>query len=179
MLNRHPVAAFIVGVGSHLVMDTFPHWGCDMRAPGGAEQFLTAAKRDGVLGLLTMAGAVLTVDKRARPATAAAMTGAVLLDLDKPLLHFFNWNPFPASVQRLHQRVQNESPDGLANEIRFGTGLAAFDLVMTVMFRRRAASPHNGRVDAGQHLLMRLVRRQGERYPSGRGRRAEDRPSPP
>jgi hypothetical protein len=76
------------------------------------------------------------------------MTGAVLLDLDKPLLHFFNWNPFPSSVQLLHERVQNESPDGLANEIRFGTGLAAFDLVMTVMFRRRAAGPHNGHVDA-------------------------------
>ncbi len=34
--------------------------------------------------------------------SVAAMAGAVLLDLDKPLEHFFRWNPFPTVVQRVH-----------------------------------------------------------------------------
>ena len=29
LLERHPVAAFVVGVGSHLALDMVPHWGCE------------------------------------------------------------------------------------------------------------------------------------------------------
>jgi hypothetical protein len=69
-------------------------------------------------------------------ASVAAMTGAVLLDLDKPLMHFFRRNPFPEFVCRFHEWVQKESPDGLANEIRFGAAFAAVDAVAAFIARR-------------------------------------------
>jgi hypothetical protein len=120
MLRRRPATAFVVGVGSHLLLDSIPHWTCDKSADGGGERFLKAAKRDGVLGLATMAAATLGADRRVRTATVAAMAGAVFLDLDKPLLYFFGVNPFPRPVQRLHGWVQNESPDGMPSEVGFG-----------------------------------------------------------
>jgi hypothetical protein len=131
-LERRPVAAFAVGVASHLVLDAVPHWGCK----GDRDRFLTVAKRDGVLGLTTMAAATLVATKSARPATVAAMAGAALLDLDKPLLHFFGWNPFPKVVSRVHDWVQRESPRAMANEIRFGVACAAVDVVATLVARR-------------------------------------------
>ena len=39
-LEGRPVTAFLVGIGSHLVLDTIPHWGCDKRAEGGPDRFL-------------------------------------------------------------------------------------------------------------------------------------------
>jgi hypothetical protein len=137
MLERRPLTAFAVGVASHLALDAVPHWGCDTRRPGGAEKFLTMAKRDGVLGLTVMAAAALLATKQARTATVAAMAGAVLLDLDKPLLHFVGRNPFPFVVRRFHERVQNESEEGLPNEIRFGVAFASADALFTVLGRRR------------------------------------------
>jgi hypothetical protein len=131
-LERRPVAAFAVGVVSHLALDAVPHWGCK----NDRERFLTVAKRDGVLGLTTMAAATLVATKSARPATVAAMAGAAFLDLDKPLLHFFGRNPFPGVVCRFHDWVQKESPRGLANEIRFGSACAAADVVAAVIARR-------------------------------------------
>ncbi len=95
------------------------------------------AKRDGVLGLTVMAAAALLATKQARTATVAAMAGAVLLDLDKPLLHFVGRNPFPLVVRRFHERVQNESEEGLPNEIRFGMAFASADALFTVLGRRR------------------------------------------
>jgi hypothetical protein len=138
-LERRPVAAFAVGVASHLVLDAVPHWGCDKSRPGGADQFLAMARRDGLLGLSAMAAATLVATKPARTASVAAMAGAALLDLDKPLLHFFGRNPFPKVLCRFHEWVQNESPDGLANEIRFGVAFAAVDAVAAVMARRRVS----------------------------------------
>jgi hypothetical protein len=139
-LERRPVAAFAVGVASHLVLDAVPHWGCDTRRPGGADNFLVVAKRDGLLGLTAMALATLMVTKEGRSATVAAMAGAALLDLDKPFVHFFSWNPFPEAVQRFHERVQNESPEGLATEIRFGVAFAAADALAAVLARRNMRS---------------------------------------
>ena len=138
LLRRRPVAAFLTGLGSHLILDAMPHWGCDSRQPEGAAQFLTAAKRDGLLGLATMASATVVVDRQARLATVMAITGAVLFDIDKPLGHFFGVNPFPAAIQRLHNLVQNESPEGMPDEIRFGFACAALDLVIIAMGRREA-----------------------------------------
>jgi hypothetical protein len=146
-LKRRPVAAFVVGVASHLVLDAVPHWGCDTSRPGGAEHFLAMAKRDGLLGLSAMAAATLVATKPARTASVAAMTGAVLLDLDKPLMHFFRRNPFPEVVCRFHEWVQKESPDGLANEFRFGVTFAAVDAVAAVIARRRL-SPERARAVA-------------------------------
>jgi hypothetical protein len=135
-LRGRPLAAFVVGVGSHLVLDSLPHWKCAEDQPDRAAHFLRVAKRDGLLGLATMAAATVSVDKSARAATVAAMTGAVLLDLDKPLVQYFCWNPFPLAVQRFHNWVQCESPRGLRNEFVFGFAMTAADALSVVLGRR-------------------------------------------
>ncbi len=137
LLERHPVAAFVVGVGSHLAVDMVPHWGCDQCAPDGKQLFLRYAKRDGIFGLLTMVCAAGAVDRRARTATLAAMVGAALLDADKPAMYYFRRNPFPTAVRRIHARAQNESPHGMPNEIVFGVSCAITDAVIAVNGRRR------------------------------------------
>jgi hypothetical protein len=140
LLHRHPVTAFVVGVGSHLALDTVPHWGCDKSTADGRQLFLRYAKRDGLLGLFTMMCAAGAVDRRARAATVAAMAGAALLDADKPVVHYFGRNPFPRAVRRIHARAQNESPQGLPNEIVLGLSCAITDAVVAVNFRRRNRS---------------------------------------
>ena len=104
LLKRRPVTAFVVGVGSHLALDMVPHWGCDMRSAEGRQLFLRIAKRDGLLGLLVMACAAGAVDRGSRKATIAAMTGAALLDADKPMVFYFRRNPFPRVVRQIHAR---------------------------------------------------------------------------
>ena len=140
LLERRPVAAFVVGVGSHLALDMVPHWGCELRSADGKELFFRYAKRDGLLGLFVMACAAGAVGRRARNATIAAMVGAVLLDADKPMIHYFGRNPFPMAVRRIHTRAQNESPEGLPNEILFGVSCAIADAVLAVSSRRRDSS---------------------------------------
>jgi hypothetical protein len=137
-LERRPVTAFVVGVGSHLLLDAVPHWACDKTADDRHEVFLRMARRDGVLGLAAMAAGALAVDRRARPAVVAAMVGALLLDLDKPVLHFFGFDPFPRPVQRLHKWIQNESPAGMGNEVAFGVLCATADALVAVGSRRHA-----------------------------------------
>ena len=136
-MERRPVAAFLVGVGSHLLLDAMPHWGCDYAEEGAEERFLSMAKRDGVLGLATMAVTAVAVGKSSRTATIAAMAGAAFLDLDKPTKHFFGFDPFPDVISRLHHWVQNESPEGMPNEFAYGTIFAAGDIIATVVTRRR------------------------------------------
>ena len=128
--ERRPVTAFVVGIGSHLLLDKVPHWSCEKGTADGEELFLRYAKRDGVLGLITMAGASGAVNRQARAATLAAMFGAALLDADKPSLHFFGVNPFPSVVRRIHSWAQTESPQGMLNEIAFGIACAAVDVVI-------------------------------------------------
>jgi hypothetical protein len=140
LTTQRPVTAFVVGVASHLALDAVPHWGCDVRRPGGPEKFLAAAKRDGLLGLAAIAGVTLTVERPARSATLAAMAGAVLLDLDKPVMHFFGRDPFPLLISNLHRRIQNESPNGLRNEIGFGVVFAALDATAAALSRRTKQS---------------------------------------
>jgi len=132
-----PLAAFAVGLGSHLVLDSVPHWSCDRRQPDAEEVFLRAAKRDGVLGLATLAAVTLAVDRKARLSTVAAMVGAVFLDLDKPMVHFTGVDPFPRPVRRIHKRVQRESPAGLRNEMAFGIVTAVTDGLVIRSRRRR------------------------------------------
>jgi hypothetical protein len=138
-LERRPVAAFVAGVGSHLALDAMPHFGFKEQAGTDVdtERFIRMAKRDGLLGLGAMAVSVMAVDRRARLATAAAMAGAVLLDLDKPSVYFFGFNPFPWSVRRLHARVQNESSTGMPLEVAYGLLFALADTVVTRLPRRR------------------------------------------
>jgi hypothetical protein len=144
LLERHPVAAFAAGVVSHLALDMVPHWGCRLDTAEKRELYLAYATRDGLLGLLAMGCATAAVDREARPATVAAMVGAALLDVDKPLLHFWGFNPFPAAIRRIHAKVQNESPQGMPNEIRFGISCAALDVVIALSGRRRVRAITRG-----------------------------------
>jgi hypothetical protein len=136
-LPRRPFAAFVVGVGSHLLLDACPHWSCDRRVPEGDERFLRAAKRDGIIGLATMAVGAIAADHRTRVSTIAAMVGAALLDVDKPLLHFIGVNPFPEVVQRVHKGIQNESPNGLLNEVVYWSALASVGVATVASARNR------------------------------------------
>lgn len=148
VLEDHPVAAFVAGVGSHLVVDMIPHWGCDFSAEGGPERFYAVAQRDGLLGLATMGAGALAVDRRARPAVVAAMAGAALLDLDKPILHFFGVYPFPDLVRRIHLWCQNESTDGMPREVAFGAVFAVIDTLAALGSRRRPRPGILGRPSA-------------------------------
>jgi hypothetical protein len=140
VFERRPVAAFVAGVASHLVLDMVPHWGCQRKTPEGRERFFRYAQRDGLLGLAVTLGATSAVHPRARVATLAAIAGATLLDADKPALYFWGKNPFPPIVRTIHARAQNESPDGMPNEIAFGVTCALADAFIAVQGRRRAAS---------------------------------------
>ncbi len=68
------------------------------------------------------------------------MAGAVLLDADKPMIYYFGRNPFPRAVRRIHARAQNESPEGIPNEILFGVSCAIADAVLAVSSRRHGLS---------------------------------------
>jgi hypothetical protein len=140
LLKRRPITAFVVGVGSHLLLDSIPHWGCDWDAPGGFDRFLRAAVWDGLLGATTMLIATASVDRMSRKSTVAAMLGAVLLDLDKPVSFATGRNPFPDIVQRIHSGIQNESEQGMPNEVRFGLAFAAVDAVTAFAQRRRGTA---------------------------------------
>jgi hypothetical protein len=145
--NRYadrPMTAFLVGIGSHLAMDAVPHWGCAIDATDGPERFYAAARRDGLLGLAAVGGAVLGADPRCRFATVAAIAGSVLLDLDKPVEHFFGIALFPDLVQRVHGRIQNESDDRMPAEVAGGVLLALADLWVNRRSRRDAGGqrPH-------------------------------------
>jgi hypothetical protein len=143
-LKRKPATAFVVGVGSHLLLDAIPHWGCDREAPGGEDRFLRAAKRDGLLGLAVLAIGVAAADRSARWATALAIAGAVLLDLDKPIEYFFGVYPFPEVVALIHGGVQNESYDGMKKEFVYGAALASAATASTLRGRRSSGSEPGG-----------------------------------
>jgi hypothetical protein len=134
--ERRPVAAFLAGVGSHLVLDAMPHWGCDFDVDGGPQRFFQVARRDGLLGLGTMATAAVAIDRSARVSTVAAMAGAALLDLDKPAHMLLGIQPFPKVITRIHRRVQNESTDGLSKEIVYGLLFALVDAVIVSRSRQ-------------------------------------------
>jgi hypothetical protein len=135
VLADRPLAAFAVGVASHLALDAVPHWGCDSHAPDGYARFIRAARVDGVLALGAMAVGAVAVTPGSRTATIAAMAGAALLDLDKPANYFFNFDPFPEVINRVHRRIQNESPEGLTREILYGLVFAVVD-ALTIAGRR-------------------------------------------
>ena len=105
-LARRPLSAFAVGVASHFVLDTMPHWG-DW---GSRRRFLRVAVPDGLIGLATM-GAFAAISPPARRlAVVAGMAGAALPDLDKPTMLWFGWSPWPGPVDRFHGRIQHEAP---------------------------------------------------------------------
>jgi hypothetical protein len=141
VFERRPVAAFLAGVGSHLVLDAIPHWGCDFEAEGGPQRFFQVARRDGLLGLGVMATVAVAIDRKARVSTVAAMAGAALLDLDKPASMLLGIQPFPEAITRIHRRIQNESTDGLPKEMAYGLLFALVDSVIVSRSRQDRSAP--------------------------------------
>lgn len=129
----HPVRAFGIGLVSHVVMDVAPHWG----RPLEPHEFLRIARRDGLLALTALAGAV-AVAGNARSAVLTGAIGAVLLDADKPCRHFFGCSCFPPAIDDFHDAIQNEAADRLGLEIGCGIGLA---VVAGVLLKRARRAP--------------------------------------
>jgi hypothetical protein len=126
--RRHPGRAFGLGILSHAAMDVAPHWG----RPLAPDESFRIARRDGLLALAALGGAA-AVAGNARPAVVAGALGAVLLDADKPVLHFLQRSCFPRVVDRFHDAIQNEAPHRLGWEVAAGVGLAA---LFTALSRR-------------------------------------------
>lgn len=131
---RRPVTAFAAGFVSHIVMDVVLHWG-DERT---WDEFVRVARVDGTVGLAVCAAALIATPRRARPAVAAGIAGACLMDMDKPGRHFFGRSPFPEAFDRFHSLIQNESPVGKWVEAATGAALAG-GLVARLLPRTAAA----------------------------------------
>ena len=128
--TRRNSAAFVLGVSSHLVLDSIPHWG-----PGGDfDLLLRYAKRDGWFSLLSALICLSVSPPNQRQSVAFAMSGALLPDLGQPIQYFFGFNPFPGSIRRIHEGVQRESPLRLRRELVFG---AALGTLVVIGSRRR------------------------------------------
>jgi hypothetical protein len=110
-------------------MDACPHWGTEDRSMN--EAFLRVARCDGCAGLAAMALAAGFSPGRSRKAVVAAMVGGALPDVDKPLVYFAGWNPFPAWFQRFHMEIQNESPRRLPVELGVAAALSAALVAVT------------------------------------------------
>jgi hypothetical protein len=142
VVRRRPVAAFAIGVATHVAMDLTPHWGLGPTEVRDGEHFYRVARRDGLLGLAVV-GAVATFGVPPRDTLAAGIVGAAILDADKPFQHFLGMDPFPRWLMRFHAWIQNESPEGIVNEVIAGVLLAG--AVTELTRRRRRAQPRRGR----------------------------------
>jgi hypothetical protein len=134
-LVRRPVPAFLAGVASHLAMDMVLHYG---DADLDWDRFVEIARVDGTIGLGVTAAVAITAPPAARWGALAGLAGACIVDMDKPGRHFLGRSPFPAAVNRLHHRIQNEAPVG-----RWVEATAAVALVAGVVaaFRARRRPP--------------------------------------
>jgi hypothetical protein len=133
VFRRSPVLAFAAGFATHIAMDMTPHWG---NPTLDADGFYAVAKRDGLLGLATIA-LVTVAGVPPRAALLAGIAGAAVLDSDKPAEHFFDVNPFPKWVDDFHMRIQRESPEGMRTELAAGVALAATCAAILLGRRRR------------------------------------------
>ena len=138
-LIRRPAPAFAVGVASHFVLDSVPHWGnwTNKRV------FLRVAVPDGLisLALVGVFAAVSPPDRRL--AVLAGMAGAALPDIDKPTKLWFDWSPFPAAVDRFHARIQDEAPGRAPVELAAAGAFAT--AALTVLRRSRPGRAAMGR----------------------------------
>ncbi len=130
-LIRRPAAAFAVGVASHFVLDTVPHWG-NWRSE---QVFLRVAVPDGLISLATMGVLAAVSPPERRRAVVAGMAGAALPDIDKPTRLWWGWSPFPAAVDRFHARIQDEAPGRAPVELAAAGAFAA--AALTVLRRSR------------------------------------------
>ncbi|MFL6116191.1 MAG: metal-dependent hydrolase [Catenulispora sp.] len=154
--TRRPLPAFLLGVASHFVLDSLPHWG-----KLEDDHFFRVAVADGLTGLAAMGlvtRAVLTGGKaagngsgrghgggqgttasRGRLAVAvlAGMAGAALPDLDKPSELLLGHQLWPDAVNRFHRDIQNEAPHRfVSHEL---VAAAGFALTAAALIRRRVA----------------------------------------
>jgi len=82
-------------------------------------------------------GLVLSLTpSRRRPEVLAGIVGACLSDLDKPGRLFLGRSPWPERFDRLHVRVQSESPDRLGMDIAIAVVGGAATLVLLAERRR-------------------------------------------
>jgi hypothetical protein len=132
---RRPASVALVAAGSHFVLDSVPHWGIH----DDDAKFRKVAIVDGLVGLATMRAVMGAVPRGTRVAVLAGMLGAAFPDADKPALMFFGRSPFPAAVDRFHQRIQRESGHGIRTEIR--AALAMIVVVRLLSWLRSAAGP--------------------------------------
>jgi hypothetical protein len=123
VMARRPAGAFLVGVVSHFAMDACPHFG-DEKWERDTPEFLRLARCDGCCGLAAMALAAGLSPRSSRLAVVGGMTGAAIVDSDKPFEYFFGWNPWPGGWNRFHKRIQNEEADRLPIELVSGAVLA-------------------------------------------------------
>jgi hypothetical protein len=80
------------------------------RHPDAAgRRFLRVAVADGLVSLAVAGAFVAASPSERRPAVLAGMAGAALPDMDKPTKLWFGWSPFPAAVDRFHNRIQREA----------------------------------------------------------------------
>jgi len=130
-LVRRPVPAFVIGIASHVLMDMTPHFGePDM----DDDEFLKLARIDGSIGLGVTAVVAAAAPRSVRRSALLGLAGACLIDLDKPGRHFFGRSPFPPAVDRFHDGIQNEAPDGRWTEAATTAALVA---AVGVAFRYR------------------------------------------
>jgi hypothetical protein len=102
---QRPVPAFMLGVESHFVLDTVPHWG----KWGSRRRFLRVAVPDGLTGLAVIGAFAALAPPDRRLAVLAGMAGAALPDIDKPSRLWFGWSPFPRAVDKFHSAIQREA----------------------------------------------------------------------
>jgi hypothetical protein len=106
-----PKSAFALGIASHVAMDALPHWGHP-----DYDVFIKVAVVDGLVGLATLATLARATSPGLRAAVVAGMLGACLPDADKPSTLFFGRSPFPAWVDEVHKRIQNEAHERMPYE---------------------------------------------------------------
>jgi hypothetical protein len=119
---RRPALAFGLGFASHIGMDMVLHYG---REGSDWDDFVAIARVDGLVGLGVCAVVLAATPRRLRPAVAAGIVGACLIDMDKPGVHFVGRSPFPAAVDRFHGRIQNQREIGAVVEAGVALALAA------------------------------------------------------
>ena len=129
--TRRPVPAFVLGVASHFVLDSVPHWG----KFGGGRRLLRVAVPDGLIGLAVMGTMAAVAPRERRAAVLAGMAGAALPDLDKPSRLFFGRSPFPRAVDRFHAAIQHEKSRRAHYE---ATAAVIFGSVALAILRGRA-----------------------------------------
>jgi hypothetical protein len=136
--TRRPLPAFALGVVSHFVLDSLPHWG----EWENDRHFFRVAVADGLTGLAAMAvvtRAVLrTPSERGKLAASvvAGMVGAALPDLDKPTHVFFHHRLWPDAVNRFHSRIQDEAPHRFASHELSAAATFALSTAALIRWRR-------------------------------------------